>query len=143
MSAWSPARTTGASSYSQPRRETAGAICVRSEIASHQHNVSPVGNEGGDWSFIRPLYYQVNTHPPTTLLVHLIVIVPRLTTVDDQGHPVEEKYYKPGTTILLRCLVTNYRPDFPAPMWRREESVVTDSDKTRWEKGGQTGIITV
>ena len=56
---------------------------------------------------------------------------------------MEEKYYKPGTTILLRCLVTNYRPDFPAPMWRREESVVTDSDKTRWEKGGQTGIITV
>ena len=78
---------------------------------------------------------QVNTHPPTTLLVHLIVIVPTLTTVDDQGHPVEEKYYKPGTTILLRCLVTNYRPDFPAPMWRREEAVVTDSDKTRWGEG--------
>ena len=49
---------------------------------------------------------------------------------------MEEKYYKPGTTILLRCLVTNYRPDFPAPMWRREEAVVTDSDKTRWEEGG-------
>ena len=52
--------------------------------------------------------------------------------MDDQGHPVQEKFYKPGTTILLRCLVTNYRPDFPAPMWRKEESVVTDSDKTRW-----------
>lgn len=74
---------------------------------------------------------QVNTHPPATLMVHLIVIVPTLTTVDDQGHPVVEKYYKPGTTILLRCLVTNYRPDFPAPLWRREEAVVTESEKTR------------
>ena len=27
---------------------------------------------------------QVNTHPPATLVVHLIVIVPTLTTVDDQ-----------------------------------------------------------
>ena len=26
-----------------------------------------------------------------------------------QGHPVVEKYFKPGTTIVLRCLVTNYR----------------------------------
>ena len=68
-------------------------------------------------------------------MVHLIVIVPTLTTVDDQGHPVQEKYYKPGTTILLRCLVTNYRPDFPAPLWRREDAVVTDSDKTRWGEG--------
>ena len=76
---------------------------------------------------------QVNTHPPATLMVHLIVIVPTLTTVDDQGHPVVEKYYKPGTTILLRCLVTNYRPDFPAPLWRREEAVVTESEKTRWQ----------
>lgn len=65
-------------------------------------------------------------------MVHLIVIVPTLTTVDDQGHPVREKYYKPGTTILLRCLVTNYRPDFPAPLWRKELAVVTDSDKARW-----------
>ena len=69
---------------------------------------------------------QVNTHPPATLVIHLIVIVPTLTTVDDQvshddiriqrltsecwqGHPVMEKYFKPGTTIVLRCLVTNYR----------------------------------
>ena len=27
---------------------------------------------------------QVNTHPPATLVIHLIVIVPTLTTVDDQ-----------------------------------------------------------
>ena len=30
------------------------------------------------------LSLQVNTHPPATLVVHLIVIVPTLTTVDDQ-----------------------------------------------------------
>ena len=64
-------------------------------------------------------------------MVHLIVIVPTLTTVDDQGHPVNEKYFKPGTTIVLRCLVTNYRPDFPAPVWRTDQNIVTDSDKNR------------
>ena len=30
------------------------------------------------------LSLQVNTHPPATLVIHLIVIVPTLTTVDDQ-----------------------------------------------------------
>ena len=79
---------------------------------------------------------QLNTHPPATLLTRLIVIVPSLQTVDDQGRPVSEKYFKPGTTILLRCLVTNYRPDFPAPLWRREEGVVTDSERTRWAECG-------
>ena len=87
---------------------------------------------------------QVNTHPPATLLVQLIVIgedskaslifpksvlaVPSLSTVDDQGQPVAEKYFKPGSTIVLRCLVINYRPDFQAPVWRRENSLVTDRD---------------
>jgi len=74
---------------------------------------------------------QVNTHPPATLLVQLIVIVPALSTVDDQGQPVREKYFKPGSTIVLRCLVTNYRPDFQAPVWRREDSMVTDRDRNR------------
>jgi len=74
---------------------------------------------------------QVNTHPPATLLVQLIVIVPALSTVDDQGQPIMEKYFKPGSTIVLRCLVTNYRPDFQAPVWRREDNVVTDRDRNR------------
>ena len=84
---------------------------------------------------------QVNTHPPATLLVQLIVIgegsktsfiihknvleVPGLSSVDDQGQPVMEKYFKPGSTIVLRCFVINYRPDFQAPVWRRENSLVT------------------
>lgn len=66
-------------------------------------------------------------------MVHLIVIVPTLTTVDDQGHPMLEKYFKPGTTIVLRCLVTNYRPDFPAPVWKSSHGLVTDSEKNRWK----------
>ena len=56
---------------------------------------------------------------------------PALSTVDDQGQPVREKYFKPGSTIVLRCLVTNYRPDFQAPVWRREDSMVTDRDRNR------------
>ena len=49
--------------------------------------------------------------------------VPTLSTVDDQGQPVMEKYFKPGSTIVLRCLVINYRPEFQAPVWRRENSL--------------------
>merc|ERR1712126_473598 len=85
---------------------------------------------------------QVNTHPPATLLVELIVIVPVLTTVDEQGQEVTEKYFKPGSTILLRCLVTNYRSDFQAPVWRRGDLLVTDKQGNRVRvEYGQDGSL--
>ena len=60
-----------------------------------------------------------------------MLAVPTLSTVDEQGQPVREKYFKPGSTIVLRCLVINYRPDFQAPVWRRENTVVMDRDRNR------------
>ena len=60
-----------------------------------------------------------------------MLLVPALSTVDDQGQPVMEKYFKPESTIVLRCLVINYRPDFKASVWRRENYMVTDRDRKR------------
>ena len=45
--------------------------------------------------------------------------MPALLAVDDMGEGVREKYFKPGGTIVLRCLVTNYREDFALPIWRK------------------------
>ena len=45
--------------------------------------------------------------------------VPELVAVDEMGQAVREKYFIPGGTIELRCLVTNYREDFALPVWSR------------------------
>jgi hypothetical protein len=45
--------------------------------------------------------------------------VPELVTVDEMGQAVREKYFIPGGTIELRCLVTNYREDFALPVWSK------------------------
>jgi len=45
--------------------------------------------------------------------------VPELVAVDEMGQVVREKYFTPGGTIELRCLVTNYREDFAMPVWSR------------------------
>ena len=42
-----------------------------------------------------------------------------------QGHPVVEKYFKPGTTIVLRCLVTNYRSVMSELSWISVVSVMS------------------
>ena len=35
------------------------------------------------------------------------------------GEEVREKYYKPGSTVVVNCQVTNYRQDFLPPGWAR------------------------
>ena len=45
---------------------------------------------------------QVNTHPPATLVVHLIVIVPTLTTVDDQVRDDDMRIERVMTSHVAR-----------------------------------------
>ena len=45
------------------------------------------------------------------------------------GETVTEKYFKPGGTIVLRCLVSNYRQDFSLPVWSRQDQARITSDK--------------
>ena len=48
------------------------------------------------------LSLQVNTHPPATLVIHLIVIVPTLTTVDDQVRDDDMRIKRVMTSHVAR-----------------------------------------
>ncbi|XP_021202479.1 protein ver-1-like [Bombyx mandarina] len=53
-------------------------------------------------------YYecQISTHPPLVRRVHLGVVVPKVEIVDERGRPLQDKFYKEGSIIELRCVVS-------------------------------------
>ncbi|XP_076767196.1 zwei Ig domain protein zig-8 [Xylocopa sonorina] len=50
---------------------------------------------------------QVSAHPPLIRTVHLTVSVPKVEIVDEHGATAGEKFYKAGSTIELKCVVSN------------------------------------
>ncbi|OWR48051.1 putative defective proboscis extension response [Danaus plexippus plexippus] len=53
-------------------------------------------------------YYecQISTHPPLVRRVHLTVVVPKVEIIDERGRPLHDKFYKEGSIIELRCIVS-------------------------------------
>ncbi|XP_033207106.1 uncharacterized protein LOC117166852 [Belonocnema kinseyi] len=49
---------------------------------------------------------QVNAHPPLIRTVHLGVSVPKVEIVDEHGATAGDKFYKAGSTIELKCVVS-------------------------------------
>nr|XP_049706127.1 lachesin-like [Helicoverpa armigera] len=49
---------------------------------------------------------QISTHPPLVRRVHLSVVVPKVEIVDERGRPLQDKFYKEGSIIELRCVVS-------------------------------------
>ncbi|KAI5633120.1 immunoglobulin i-set domain-containing protein [Phthorimaea operculella] len=49
---------------------------------------------------------QISTHPPLVRRVHLAVVVPKVEIVDERGRPLQDKLYKEGSIIELRCVVS-------------------------------------
>ncbi|CAG5031122.1 unnamed protein product [Parnassius apollo] len=49
---------------------------------------------------------QISAHPPLVRRVHLSVVVPRVEIVDERGKPLQDKFYKEGSIIELRCVVS-------------------------------------
>ncbi|CRK98051.1 CLUMA_CG011420, isoform A [Clunio marinus] len=49
---------------------------------------------------------QINTSPPLILIVCLEVIVPRVDIVDERGLKTSDKFYKSGSTIELKCVIS-------------------------------------
>ncbi|CAK1589569.1 unnamed protein product [Parnassius mnemosyne] len=49
---------------------------------------------------------QISAHPPLVRRVHLSVVVPKVEIVDERGKPLQDKFYKEGSIIELRCVVS-------------------------------------
>ncbi|ETN63514.1 defective proboscis extension response [Anopheles darlingi] len=49
---------------------------------------------------------QVSSHPPLVYLVYLIVVVPRVEIIDERGQATLDKFYKAGSTIELKCIIS-------------------------------------
>ncbi|XP_047998915.1 lachesin-like [Leguminivora glycinivorella] len=49
---------------------------------------------------------QISTHPPLVRRVHLSVVVPKVEIIDERGRPLQDKFYKEGSIIELRCIVS-------------------------------------
>ncbi|XP_065095573.1 peroxidasin [Ochlerotatus camptorhynchus] len=49
---------------------------------------------------------QISSHPPLVFLVYLIVVVPRVEIVDERGLATIDKFYKAGSTIELKCIIS-------------------------------------
>ncbi|XP_014224443.1 peroxidasin-like [Trichogramma pretiosum] len=49
---------------------------------------------------------QVSAHPPLIRTVHLTVSVPKVEIVDEHGATAGDKFYKAGSTIELKCVVS-------------------------------------
>jgi len=61
---------------------------------------------------------QITIHPPRIYTVRLIVVVPSVEMVDDHGRVIEEKIYKTGSTIELKCVVSKVPGPTANVMWR-------------------------
>uniref|UniRef100_A0A182VWQ8 Ig-like domain-containing protein n=1 Tax=Anopheles minimus TaxID=112268 RepID=A0A182VWQ8_9DIPT len=49
---------------------------------------------------------QISSYPPLVYLVYLIVVVPRVEIIDERGQATLDKFYKPGSTIELKCIIS-------------------------------------
>ncbi|XP_035783883.1 zwei Ig domain protein zig-8-like [Anopheles albimanus] len=49
---------------------------------------------------------QISSHPPLVYLVYLIVVVPRVEIIDERGQATLDKFYKAGSTIELKCIIS-------------------------------------
>ncbi|KAF7997951.1 hypothetical protein HCN44_009349 [Aphidius gifuensis] len=61
---------------------------------------------------------QVSVHPPLTRTVYLSVSVPRVEIVDEHGATAGDKFYKAGSTIELKCVVSKVPHPSGYVTWR-------------------------
>ncbi|XP_043277282.1 protein amalgam-like [Venturia canescens] len=73
---------------------------------------------------------QISVHPPLTRTVHLSVSVPRVEIVDEHGATASDKFYKAGSTIELKCVVSKVPNPTGYVTWRHGSRVL-NYDTTR------------
>jgi len=57
---------------------------------------------------------------------------PHAQFIDSELVPIREKHYKPGSTVELRCVVSDYLTAFGPVVWRHGQEIVED--------GGREGV---
>ncbi|XP_066602776.1 zwei Ig domain protein zig-8 [Prorops nasuta] len=61
---------------------------------------------------------QVSAHPPLIRTVYLSVSVPKVEIVDEHGATAGDKFYKAGSTIELKCVVSRVPRPSGNVIWR-------------------------
>ncbi len=65
-------------------------------------------------------------------VIFCLFTVPRVFLVDEERREISEKHYKPGSTIELHCIVTDYLPNFKEIFWKHGDQILSQTS----ERGG-------
>ncbi|XP_042223149.1 titin homolog isoform X2 [Homarus americanus] len=67
---------------------------------------------------------QVSTHPPKVLSVRLNIVAPVVEIIDERGASVQEKFYKTGSTIELKCTISQMPQAQTFILWRHGDHML-------------------
>ncbi|XP_063584952.1 obscurin-like isoform X1 [Penaeus indicus] len=67
---------------------------------------------------------QVSTHPPKVLYVRLNIVAPVVEIIDERGSSVLEKFYKTGSTIELKCTISQMPQAQTFILWRHGDHML-------------------
>ncbi|XP_047738118.1 uncharacterized protein LOC108677199 [Hyalella azteca] len=67
---------------------------------------------------------QVSTHPPRVLVANLRIVAPVVEIIDERGANVGEKFYKTGSTIELRCTISQMPQAQTFILWRHGDHML-------------------
>ncbi|KAK3880666.1 hypothetical protein Pcinc_014824 [Petrolisthes cinctipes] len=67
---------------------------------------------------------QISTHPPTVYPVRLNVVAPVVVIIDERGESVHEKFYKKGSTIELKCTISQMPQAQTFILWRHGDHML-------------------
>ncbi|XP_021928644.1 peroxidasin-like isoform X3 [Zootermopsis nevadensis] len=67
---------------------------------------------------------QVSSHPPLVFYVLLNVVVPKVEIVDERGDAIPDKFYKAGSTIELKCVVSQVPQPSSYVTWKHGQRML-------------------
>lgn len=67
---------------------------------------------------------QVSTHPPKVLAINLNIVAPVVDIIDERGSSVSEKFYKTGSTIELKCTISQMPQAQTFILWRHGDHML-------------------
>ncbi|KAJ9596352.1 hypothetical protein L9F63_012627 [Diploptera punctata] len=87
-------------------------------------------------------YYecQVSSHPPLVFYVLLNVVVPKVEIVDEKGIAIADKFYKTGSTIELKCVISQVPQPSSYVIWKQGQRML-NYDTSRGGISVKTSIL--